>query len=308
LMPANHFTDPITPDDSIVHTIHEVILSTKTPFQELQIVDIGTFGRALILDGRLQSTTGDEFLYHEPLVHPACVSHGAPRTALVLGGGEGATIRELLKWSTIERIAMVDLDEQVVRACREHLSKMHRGAFDDRRVELVFADALEFVASSHAHPSGGWDVIISDLTEPIPDGPSVMLFTREFFEDLRRILSPRGRLLVQAGSLGPTELANHARLSATIRSVFENASTLCSTVPSFPDQWGFVLASDEPIDRRPDPDAIDALLADRVIGELRMFDGRSLLGMLQPARHIRDAIGVEQRIYTRADAPRLFDR
>ncbi|HNE68665.1 MAG TPA: hypothetical protein PLE39_09810, partial [Anaerolineales bacterium] len=132
--PLYWIADYLTPDDVLQHAIHKVILHKHTAFQEMWIVDCGTYGKGLVLDGIWQSSTGDDFLYHESLVQPACVNHGNPKRGLVLGGGEGATIRELLKWKAMERVVMVDLDGEVVEACKVHLPEMHQGAFDDPRV------------------------------------------------------------------------------------------------------------------------------------------------------------------------------
>ena len=133
-MPGSHvgadlwITEYITPCDVYHHGISRVLDCRRTRFQQMQIVESETYGKALVLDGKWQSCTGDEFLYHEPLVHVACVHHGAPRTVLVLGGGEGATVREVLKWNTVEKVAMVDIDGEVVEACKEHLPRNAPGS------------------------------------------------------------------------------------------------------------------------------------------------------------------------------------
>ena len=118
----------ITPWDIYQHGVNRILASKRTNFQEMQIVETGAYGKALVLDGKWQSCTGDEFLYHEPLVHPAMIAHGNPKRVLILGGGEGATAREVLRWKCVERAVMVDIDGEVVAACREHLPEMHQGA------------------------------------------------------------------------------------------------------------------------------------------------------------------------------------
>lgn len=157
----------ITPWDIYVHGVTRILAYKKTAYQEMYIVETGAYGKGLVLDGKWQSCTGDEFLYHEALVHPAMVAHQAPRTVLVLGGGEGATVREVLRWKTVEQVMMVDIDGEVVEACREHLSEMHQNAFDDSRVELVIGDALQVLDTTPQQ----WDIIISDLSDPIEEVP-----------------------------------------------------------------------------------------------------------------------------------------
>ena len=211
----------ITPWDIYVHGVTSVLAYKKTAFQEMYVVETGTYGKGLVLDGKWQSCTGDEFLYHEPLVHPAMILHGSPRKVLVLGGGEGATIREVLRWKTVEKVVMIDIDGEVVEACKEYLPEMHQNAFDDPRCEVVIGDALEFLDTT----GNDWDVVISDLSDPIEEGPSFQLFTKDYFEKVRRVMSPSGYFVVQAGPVSPAELKMHARIVNTLKSVFPNVQS-----------------------------------------------------------------------------------
>lgn len=186
--PPLWITEHISPYDIYQHGVVEVLVTKRTAFQEMCIVETGTYGKALVLDGKWQSCTVDEFLYHEPLVHPACVNHGDPRTVLILGGGEGATVREVLKWNSVQKVVTVDIDGEVVEACKRHLPEMHQGAWDDPRTELIIGDALDYLDRTEPQ----WDVIISDLSDPIEEGPSFKLFTKEHFEKCRRALGPGG--------------------------------------------------------------------------------------------------------------------
>ncbi len=307
-MPGSHvradfwLSEYMTPWDIYNHGITKVYAYKKTAYQEMYIVESGAYGKALILDGKWQSSTGDEFLYHEALVHPALIQHGAPRNVLVLGGGEGATVREVLRWNTVEKVLMVDIDGEVVTACREHLEEMHQGAFEDERTELVIGDALEFLDTSTEE----WDVIISDLSDPIEEGPSAQLFTKEYFERIRGVLSPQGCFVVQAGSVSPAEVTLHARLCHTISTLFPAVHSYSSYVPTYGAPWGFALASTAPIVTRPDPEAIDALLGEKTRGGFRMLDGQTLLGLLQTPLYVRTAIAGETRVYTLDDLPKFI--
>jgi len=292
----------ISPWDYYAHGIKQIVVHKKTAFQELAIVETGLHGRALVLDGKWQSCEADEFLYHEPLVHPAMLQHGAPRRVLILGGGEGATAREVLRWKTVEHCTMVDIDEEVVQACREHLVSMHQNVFDDPRLETVIDDALKFLDRSRAD----WDVVISDLSDPIEHGPSYKLFTREYFQQARRVLRPGGVFVLQAGPVGPTDMGMHARLARTLRDVYAHVQSYASFVPTYAAPWGFLLACDRPIDNRPDPQRIDRQLAEKTTGGLRMFDGTTLLGMFLIPAHLRRAIAEETRVYTLSEPPRFF--
>lgn len=116
----------ITPYDMYVHGLTKILAYKKTPYQEMYIVETGAYGKALVLDGKWQSSVGDEFIYHEALVHPAMVSHPNPENVLILGGGEGATTREVFRWHSVKKAMMVDIDGDVVEACRQYLPEMHQ--------------------------------------------------------------------------------------------------------------------------------------------------------------------------------------
>lgn len=294
----------ITPWDIYSHGITRTIAFRKTAFQEMYIVETGAYGKALVLDGKWQSCTGDEFLYHEPLVHPAMLAHRDPRRVLILGGGEGATAREVLRWKCVEQAVMIDIDGEVVEACREHLAEMHQGAFDDPRLELLIGDALEYLDET----GRTFDVVISDLSDPIEEGPSFKLFTREYFEKTRRVLAPDGVFVVQAGPVSPAEMHLHCRLASTLRAVFPHTASLTSYVPTYAAPWSYILAGAEPLDTRPDPEAIDRRLAAETTGGLRMLDGTTLLGLYQLPKHLRTAIADETQIYTLSEPPTFFGK
>lgn len=291
----------MTPSDRILHGIRRILVDERTEFQELQIVESRAFGKALLLDGTWQSCTADEFIYHEALVQPALVHHGAPRTVLILGGGEGATAREVLRWHGVERVVMVDIDPDVVRACERHLPEMHRGAFDDPRLDLRIGDALGYLERANER----FDVVISDLSDPIEEGPSFRFFTREYFEQVRSVVADDGVFVVQAGSVSPVDLSIHARLHHTVRSVFRSAATFRAFVPSFGSPWGFVLGSNRPLETAIDPEAVDAKLAQSVRGPLQMLTGETLRAGLAIPPYLARAIAEQDRPYTLADPPRF---
>ena len=294
----------ISPWDVYAHGVDRVLDYRQTEFQEMSIVETGSYGKALVLDGKWQSCTGDEFLYHEPLVHPAMLLHGSPKNVLILGGGEGATAREVLRWKCVENVTMVDIDGEVVEACKKHLPEMHEGAFDDSRVTVRIEDALHMLDSSTAT----WDVIISDLSDPIEEGPSFKLFTKEYFEQAQRALADGGIFVVQAGPVAPAELQMHARIATTLNAVFGHVRSYVTHVPTYASPWGFVIGSSKPIAKRPDPDETDAQLARMTTGGLTMFDGETLLGMMQLPAHLRRAIQEEEMVYTLELPPKFFGK
>lgn len=308
-MPANALpftlwlTEYNTPYDAYCHGIVEVVCRKKTRFQEMMIVSSGAYGKALVLDGHWQSSTADEFLYHEPLVHPACVIHGGPEKILILGGGEGAALREALKWRTVRRAVMVDLDAEVVEACRQYLPEMHQGAFDDPRVQVIAADAFDYIDSQSCY----WDVIIFDLTDPVEGGPSAKLFTKEYFQKCRRALAPGGCFELQAGLAGPVEMETHIRLARTVAAVFNSMFHFISQVPTWASPIGFVLGTDKQITVKDlPPDQVDLLLEEKTQSTFRMFDGSTFCGLMHPPKYLRDAIAAGKGIYTLSNLPKVL--
>ncbi len=297
-------SDYLTPWDVYTRGVTGILTYKKTAYQEMFIVETHTYGKALILDGKWQSSTRDEFLYHEPLVHPAMIFQGQPRTVLILGGGEGAVLREVLRWKSVEKVLMIDIDGEVVEACRQYLPEMHANTFDDPRVQLIIGDAFEYLQTA----TQKWDIVISDLSEPIEDGPAFRLWTQEYFEKIRAILKPDGVLVAQAGTIEVLQMKIHVRLSRTLQNVFPHVHSYRSAVSSFNVPWGFLLASFQPITSQPDPQKVDQILAEKTTGGLRLLDGTTLLGLLQTPAYLRRAIATETQTYTLAEPPQDFGK
>ena len=185
----------ITPDLFQMERVVRVLYRGKTEYQHVEIQDGGAFGRSLILDGKTQSTDVDEFVYHEALVQPSMVAHPNPASVFVAGGGEGATIRQVLAHTTVGRVVMVDIDREVVELCRRYMPNHHRGAFEDPRLELRLEDAFQHLQAS----SERFDVVIIDVPDPMEAGPAYMLFTQEFYALLMERLNPGGIMVAQSG-------------------------------------------------------------------------------------------------------------
>ena len=170
--------------------LHEV----RTEHQHLVIFENPRMGRVMALDGVIQTTEADEFIYHEMLTHVPILAHGAAKRVLIIGGGDGGMLREVTKHLGVEHITMVEIDGTVVDMCKEFLPNHSKGAYDDPRLNLVIDDGMRFVATTQEK----FDVIISDSTDPI--GPGEVLFSENFYQACHRCLNEGGILVTQNGT------------------------------------------------------------------------------------------------------------
>ena len=235
----NLIMDSLTADSGFYLAYRTEIASFRTGYQDMKVVDTDSFGICLFLDGKIQSAQRDEFIYHESLVHPVMLTSPKPSSVFIAGGGEGATLREVLRHSDVQRVVMVDLDEEVVKICREHLPSWHQGAFDDPRLTLFHRDARAFLEEVPDR----YDVIILDLPEPVDEGPSYLLFTREFYLLCRDRLHPGGVVVTQAGCSSPINPVTFHSVSMTMEQAFDRVTPFETFVPSFGSTWGMVMAS-----------------------------------------------------------------
>ena len=237
--------DAYSPGDVHLWRRLETRVALQTQFQALEIARLETLGWCLLLDGKIQSSELDDRLYHELLVHPALLAHPRPRRVLILGGGEGATLREVLRHPTVEEAVMVDLDGDVVRLCREHLPFYAAGAFDDPRATLVIGDAWRYLQEQAGHQR--FDVVIGDLTDPGPVGPAGSLYNPAFFGAIRRCLTRTGLFVSQVGGLRyARERALAVDIAATLRPHFASIFGYGEFVATFDFVWLFLLATCAP--------------------------------------------------------------
>ena len=284
--------ESFSPHEGHVHGVTGVIATTRSPYQTIEIVELGSYGKALILDGKVQSTIRDEFIYHESIIHPALLCHPAPRRVFVVGGGEGAPVREILKHKSVEQVLLVDIDSEVVAFCRRHLPEMSAGAYDDPRVQVQFMDARAFLESSEQ----AFDVIIIDISEPIEEGPAYLLFTQEFYKIAYDRLTERGTLAVQAGTISLIDLECFATVHATLRSVFPVVAPYFADIPSFGRPWGFLFAGKGEHPAALEAAEIDRRIQTRMQGALKYYDGQTHAMSFRLPKHVREQLAAEERI------------
>jgi len=232
--------EPVSEYTKQILRLKRVYAAEKTPYQEIVFAELEGFGRALLIDEFVQSTERDEHIYHELLVHPALALHPEPRRVLIVGGGEGATLREVLKHNTIEEAVMVDIDEKVVEFSKKYLEVMHKGSFYDPRAKIIIMDGLEYVRRA---PSSYFDAVIMDLTDPYAGPTALPLYSFEAFREIKRILRPNGVLATQAGSsyFYPKE---YREVKENIEKNFRYLAEYWTWIPSFATNVNFIVASD----------------------------------------------------------------
>jgi len=215
------------------------VYSGRSSYARIDILDTAEYGRMLFLDGIAQSAEHDEFIYHESLVHPAMLLHPNPRSVCIVGGAEGATIREVAKYENVSRIVMVDIDEELVKVCQQHLGSWSNGAYEDPRLQLHIGDGRKFLEQTEET----FDVILVDLNDPTEDSPAIYLFTQEFYQLVYRRLGEEGIGCFQGTDLQPNKLTLHARIYNTISSVFPWVISYPYMLPSFHCMHSFILAT-----------------------------------------------------------------
>jgi len=236
----------------------------ESPYQRVEVYDTQQFGKLFRLDGRLMTSEGDEFFYHECMTHPAALAHPNPESVLVIGGGDGGSSEELFKHPGVKRIVMAELDPVVVDIAKKWLGAIHKNVFDDPRLEVKIGDGFEYVKSTNER----FDVIVLDLTDP--DTPAFHLYSEEFFRMCQRILKPGGMLTLHLGS--PVYQADTVRRNAAnLRKVFRHVAPMSLFIPLYGSLWCLAVASDSIDPRSLSIDLLSQRMSDRRIAGLRYY-------------------------------------
>jgi spermidine synthase len=239
------FEETLWPNWAQKIRVKEVLYHEKTAVQDLIVFDSWSWGRVLALDGVVQVTTADEFVYHEMMIHPAVLAHGRVEEMLIIGGGDGGCLREACRYPTIRRITEVEIDAGVIEFCRRYLPTVSAGAYDDPRVRIVIADGAAFVRNCPDR----FDVIVVDSTDP--RGPGEVLFTAEFYTACRGLLKPGGIVVTQCGNpaIYPDELVFTQERQR--KAGFADVTYFFAPVPTYIGaNMALGWASDEPAHRR----------------------------------------------------------
>ncbi len=236
--------------DQFVITSHAIrsrcLFRQQTSYQRIEIYETHKFGRMLAIDGFPQSAEGDEIMYHQALVHPAAIMlERAPQFVLILGGGEGATLREVLRYKSVERVVMVDIDEVVIHKTQELIPSMWKGAEHDSRSSIIVADARKYLKDpiSFGPNLSSFDLIISDITDPGEDeSASAQLYTEDYFALIRSRLAPKGGFVMQSQELSRLIFEGHKKNREMVQKFFPQVFSYHRYIPSFAYDQSFVLA------------------------------------------------------------------
>ncbi|TET69444.1 MAG: polyamine aminopropyltransferase [Candidatus Aminicenantes bacterium] len=236
-----------SPSSGIFFKLKRLLYRDKSDYQKIEVIENEYFGRVLLLDDLVQTSERDEFFYHEMLVHPAFVSHPSPQSILVIGGGDGGALKEILRYP-IEHACLVEIDQQVIDVSKEYFPWL-LPSLEDGRTELIIADGSEFIEKTDKK----FDIVFIDSSDPT--GPSTSLHEKGFYENLKRCLNLEGIVVLQAGS--PFyHLESIKKKDAFLKKLFKNVCFYTSPVPTYPGgSWCFVFLSDEvqPLKIKRDP-------------------------------------------------------
>lgn len=227
------------PHSAHLFQVKKTIVHKKTPFQMVDIVELFRYGKTLFLDERLQISQADEFLYHEPIVHPALITHPNPQKVLIIGGADGGTAYQVLKHKSVKKLFLIDIDSQLIKLSQKHLKEINRGVFRNPKLKVIPTDGRKFLTESKEK----FDVIITDLTAPLLDPPSYLLFTEEFYRIVYNKLNKQGIFSLQADGANHINNGIFTAIHKTVEKVFPIVKGLQVFIPSYDDCWGFIIAS-----------------------------------------------------------------
>ncbi len=233
---------------AVTRTLH----SSKSEFQTIEMFETKLMGKTLALDGLFQTSEGDEFFYHEMITHPALCTVANIENVLVIGGGDGGTVREVLRHPAVKKCTMVEVDAEVIRVCKEHIPQF--GAWDDPRLELRIEDGIEFVKRS---APASFDVVILDNSDPV--GPSEGLFGSPFYQNVKKVLAPGGAFVVQSES--PILMADlFDSIQLELRKQFSDVHPLFAPVPIYgASLWSWTIAAESFEPQKPIEERVEAI-------------------------------------------------
>ncbi|HKU86822.1 MAG TPA: polyamine aminopropyltransferase [Casimicrobiaceae bacterium] len=252
----------------------------RSAYQDVEVHDSVPFGKLFRLDGHFMTSERDEFFYHENMIHVAALAHPGPERALIVGGGDGGSAEELLKYPSVRAVTIAEIDQTVIDISREHLQAVHRGALDDPRVTIRIGDGFRFVMDTR----DAFDLVVLDLTDP--GGPSTALYTPEFYAACAARLGPQGAMTMHVGS--PVAHPDRVRETlAELRRAFAVVAPFMTAVPLYGGSWMMACCSASLDPRVLQTSDVDLRIAQRGIGDLQFINGDTYRAVLALPNYVR---------------------
>lgn len=258
--------------------------SGQSAWQAYEVWESPRFGRLFRLDGCFMTSERDEFHYHENIIHVPGLAHPGPRSALIIGGGDGGSAEELLKYPTMERVVIAELDEKVVDISRRYLHAVHRGALDHPRVEIRIGDGMRHVLEEAPARGDRYDLIVLDLTDPV--GPAEALYAADFFAACKALLNDGGALSLHVG----TPVYQPERVQALVgrlRGLFAHVCPYFLYIPLYGSLWGLATASDTLDPLGLSATEVEARMKARRIAGLQHLNGAVYCAQFALPNHLR---------------------
>ncbi len=278
--PTLRLDENVTNYSGAYFTASRLIESRTSIFQTIEVFETPDLGKLMRIDGCNMVSERDEFFYHENLIHPVATVHPNPKTALILGGGDGGAAEEILKHPSVERVTLCELDADVVELSKRHFFGVHGGVFDHPKLSLVIGDGIEFIRATREQ----FDLITLDLTDPV--GEAKALYSQTFFAACKSRLASGGALTIHTGS----PFAHPARVSqsiANLRAQFRFVNLWFVHVPMYGANWGFASGSDVLDLCGVSATEIDKRLANRQIGARQFYNGETHHATLALPEYVR---------------------
>ncbi len=232
------FSELHTKGSGLVLKVKKYLYSGNSPYQKIDIFESEDYGKVLVLDGLVMTTERDEFIYHEMLTHPAMRIHPNPQSILIIGGGDGGTAREALRYSEVKRVVLVEIDEMVVELSKKYLGEIS-SAYNDPRLEVVIQDGIEFVKNCNER----FDVIFLDTSDPV--GPAEALYRKDFYQSLKKCLKKNGIISAQTESPW-VQKETVKKLYREIKDIFNDKIIYLAHIPTYPGGiWSFMLLGEK---------------------------------------------------------------
>ncbi|MEW6086868.1 MAG: polyamine aminopropyltransferase [bacterium] len=262
-----YIVEKLNPNFGYFYRVKKTLISKNTKFQKIELLETPEFGNVLLLDNVTQVGEKNEFLYHEPMVHPALCSHPFPENILIIGAGDGGILREVLKHNTVKNAVMVELDGEVIEFSKKYLAHVNNNCFRDKRVKVIVGDGRGYLENT----KDKFDVVIMDMTDPF--GPSIMLYTKEFFQYVKKAFKDKNGILTMHTESPVSRPNIFNSIIKTLESMFVNVNIFYLYIQMYATLWSIGVCSDAIDTSKLKQDRISRILKERKIGKLNAYSG-----------------------------------